>query len=239
MLHLSNKKLQSLLLATLMLMGVSSCKKDDPEPDPDPEIPGVVSDIDGNEYTFVTIGEQVWMVENLKVTRYNDGESIALLPDNEAWANNEGGAYCWYQNDNEQYLEPYGALYSRDAAKSGKLCPSGWHVPNDDDWGQLIDFLGGWQSLPAHKLKEEGTEHWKEENQFFTTNETGFTARAGGMRNLDGTFEGVLEHGNWWSSEDHFQYKSWGRRMVYNQGYLLSIGTDDDMGFSVRCLKSE
>jgi uncharacterized protein (TIGR02145 family) len=227
-------KLSMLLFSVLILASFTACDKDNPEPEPQ-----TLTDYDGNEYTFVTIGEQVWMVENLKVTHYNDGEPIALVASNEDWANQESGAYCWYDNDQEKYMESYGAIYNRYAANSGKLCPTGWHVASDADWTQLRDYLGGWQSEPAYKLKEGGYDHWKPENQFFTTNETGFTARGGGLRNPDGTFEGILDHGNWWASGDHFQYEIWGRRMQYNHGHLLSIGSDEELGFSVRCIKSE
>ena len=231
-----------LLLTALFLLLISGCDKDNPEPDPAEET-NELFDIDGNRYTMVTIGEQVWMIENLRTTRYNDEEPIALIEDNEHWSNLQEGAYCWYDNEKESYMESYGALYSRDAAKSGKLCPTGWQVPGKEDWEELVDFLGGdylspTYDHPGYVLKDTTDIYWKEENMIFATNETGWTGRGGGMRSANGNFIELRETGNWWSSEDHWKYDTWGRRLGYNHGHLLNIGDENDLGFSVRCIQS-
>ena len=109
--------------------------------------PNVV-DIDGNVYHTVTIGTQVWMVENLKTTRYNDGTAIPLVTDGTAWAALTTPGYCWYNNDSATYKNTYGALYNWYAVNTGKLAPTGWHVPTDSEWTVLTTYLGG-ESLQA------------------------------------------------------------------------------------------
>ena len=104
--------------------------------------PNVV-DIDGNVYHTVTIGTQVWMVENLKTTKYNDGTAIPLVTDNTAWGALTTPGYCWYNNDSATYKNTYGALYNWYAVNTGKLAPTGWHVPTDSEWTVLTTYLGG------------------------------------------------------------------------------------------------
>jgi len=126
---------------------------------------GSVTDIDGNVYNTIQIGNQTWMAENLKTTRYNDGSPIYLgtgdIAGETDWFDLEIGAYCWYLNVSENKW--MGAIYNWHAAASGKLAPTGWHVPNNTDWEILINYLGGEKS--AHdKLLSSGK------------NESGFTA---------------------------------------------------------------
>jgi uncharacterized protein (TIGR02145 family) len=137
-----------------------------------------VTDIDGNIYHTVTIGTQVWMVENLKTTKYRNGDPIPNVTGN-AWAALTTGAYCWYNNDAATYKATYGALYNWYAvADSRNIAPTGWHVPTDAEWTTLTTFLGG-ESVAGGKLKETGTNHWTSPNTG-ATNETGFTALPGG-----------------------------------------------------------
>ncbi len=104
-------------------------------------------DIDGNIYKTVQIGTQTWMAENLKTTRYNDGSPIILGNGGPAgytkWFDLQEGAYCWYDNDAKTYKDAYGAIYNWHAVGTGKLCPTGWHVPTYSEWTTLITFLGG------------------------------------------------------------------------------------------------
>ena len=141
--------------------------------------PQTVTDIDGNTYHTVTIGTQVWMLENLKTTKYNDGTAITFEPGVLAWNSLTTGAYCWYGNDPGLYKDLYGALYNWYAASSGKLAPQGWHVPSKDDWNTLIAYLGG-ESLAGGKLKEAGNSHWIGPNTG-ADNSSGFTALPGGL----------------------------------------------------------
>jgi len=138
-------------------------------------------DIDGNIYDTVVIGSQVWMTENLRTTRLNDGTKIPLVTSDTAWSNLKTPGYCWYGNNEAFFsLNRFGALYNGYAARSGKLCPVGWHVPDDDDWDELSEYVG-WDE-GGGKLKEAGTLNWASPNSD-ATNETGFTALPGGFRN--------------------------------------------------------
>jgi uncharacterized protein (TIGR02145 family) len=101
-----------------------------------------VKDIDGNVYKTVTIGKQVWMAENLKTAKYNDGKTIPLVTDNTEWSNLSAPAYCWYNNDIAN-KEVYGALYNWYTVNTNKVCPKGWHIPIDAEWTTLTTYLGG------------------------------------------------------------------------------------------------
>ncbi len=99
-----------------------------------------VKDGDGNIYQTVTIGTQIWLKENLKTTRYNDGTDISLITDQTEWKNAISAAYCWYDNDITN-KDPFGALYNWYAVNTGKLCPKGWHVPSESEWTELVYFF--------------------------------------------------------------------------------------------------
>jgi len=195
-----------------------------------------VTDIDGNVYHTIKIGTQVWMVENLKTTRYNDGTRIPNVTDNKAWSNLTTPAYCWYNNDATNYKDSYGALYNWQAVNTGKLAPEGWHVATNDEWARLIVFLGG-ESVAGCKLKEVGTSHWLYPNTG-ATNETGFTGLPGGYRyNVGGSFVGIGKNGIWWSAtEAQTNYACvW---VVYNDAsYVDYYGYTKRNGLSVRCVK--
>ena len=195
---------------------------------------GSITDIDGNTYKTVTIGTQTWMAENLKVTKYNDGIAIPNVTDNTAWRELTTGALCDYDNTPSN-SETYGKLYNWHAVNTGKLCPTGWHVPSDAEWTELTDYLGG-TSDAGGKLKETGTTHWNSPNTG-ATNETGFTALPGGYRNFDGTFYGVGTYGFWWSATEGSADSAWGRSMYYNGSYVGRDYNGKELGFSVRCLR--
>jgi uncharacterized protein (TIGR02145 family) len=140
-------------------------------------------DVDGNVYNTVTIGAQVWMAENLRTTKYNDGTSIPLVTDSTKWSDLSTPAHCWYNNDKASYKATYGALYNWYTVATDNLCPTGWHVPTTAEWQILKDYLGS--SVDGGKLKESGTTHWKSPNKG-ATNESGFTALPGGLPYLQG-----------------------------------------------------
>ena len=118
-----------------------------------------VTDVDGNRYTTVKIGTQVWMVENLKVTRYRNGDPIPNVTDNNSWNVLTTDAYCNYNNDTAN-VSAYGRLYNWYAVNDNrKIAPTGWHVPSDEEWATLGDFLGG-NNIAGGKMKEPGTTHW-------------------------------------------------------------------------------
>jgi uncharacterized protein (TIGR02145 family) len=171
---------------------------------------GIVLDFDGNEYKAIQIGTQVWMAENLRTTRYADGKAIPLVTNNWNSLTSTDQAYCWYADDSATYASTYGALYNWAAAMKGDsssssspsgvqgVCPDGWHLPSLEEWRTLQDYLGG-EDVAGDKLRETDTIHWHSPNAG-ATNESGFTALPGGMRNWGHTCQGIGDYGFWWSS---------------------------------------
>ena len=202
-----------------------------------------VADGDGNIYNTVTIGEQTWITENLKTTRYNDGTGIPHITINTDWANLTSPGYCWFLNQRETYGNTYGALYNWyvvDAISNGgkNVCPVGWHVPVDAEWTRLIDHLGG-EEVAGGKLKETGTDHWCNPN-VGATNESGFTARAGGFRDQDGGFYSNAIYGNWWSTTDNtvVDPASWSIFMSCGMNSVSRQSNYNKRGLSIRCMKN-
>ncbi len=196
-----------------------------------------VNDIEGNTYKTIQIGTQIWMAENLKTTRFNDSTPIQMIEDNSAWASLSSPAYCWHQNDiNNKVL--YGALYNWYTVESDKLCPTGWHTPDDDEWLFLIDHLGGY-STAGGKLKEVGTTHWFSPNTA-ATNESGFTALPSSYRLSvinSGTFEYLGVSCIFWSRDESDSEKAFGYGI--NHANSVAVGYSDykGNGCSVRCIK--
>ncbi len=193
-----------------------------------------VSDYEGNVYSTVQIGEQIWMAENLKSARYNDGTQIPLVTDNTGWGNLTSPAYCWYNNDEATYKNTYGALYNWYAINTNKLCPSGWHVPTDVEWSKMTEYLG--EDVAGGKLKETGTTHWYSPNTG-ATNETGFNALPGGDRADNGIFDNLGYYGNWWSASQINTNNAWYRNMHFNTSYVYRADASLKYGFSVRCIR--
>jgi uncharacterized protein (TIGR02145 family) len=202
---------------------------------------GQISDIDGNVYNTVTIGTQVWMSENLKTTKYNDGTTaIPNITDNTAWEALTTGAFSWYNNDATTYKATYGALYNWYAidisSNGGKnVCPTGWRLPTDGEWTTLTTYLGG-ESVAGGKLKETGTTHWTTPNDG-ATNESGFTALPGGYRYYSGSYSTIGNYGYWWSSTETSPAYAWYRSMSFNTTDVLRSSHSKQNGFSVRCLR--
>jgi len=191
---------------------------------------GQVMDVDGNIYNSVTIGNQVWMAENLRTTKLNDGSAIERI-----FSYDQTPIYFWYDNDSVTYADPYGALYNWYAAASVKLCPAGWHVPDVDDWNELSDFLGD-ESVAGGKLKETGTAHWQSPNTD-ATDDYGFAGLPGGIRL--GDFFGLGMEGNYWSSTQDINSTSYGKyRLLYHDNAWMGNGSARKYGgLSIRCLK--
>jgi uncharacterized protein (TIGR02145 family) len=195
-----------------------------------------MKDIDGNVYKTVTIGTQVWMAENLKTTKYNDGTAIPLVTDDKAWEALTTPAYCWYKNDATANKNTYGALYNWYTVNTNKLCPRGWHVSTDAEWTTLTTYLGG-ESVAGNKLRETGTTHWRYQNTG-ATNESGFTALPSGYRNYDGAFDNVGYFGFWWSATEYVATAAWFRLMdCGNSGVSRGVNGSKRNGWSVRCLR--
>lgn len=194
------------------------------------------TDVDGNVYHTVKIGTQVWMQENLKVTKYRNGEPIANVADYNQWKNIASGAYCNYDN-NAFSAEVYGRIYNWHAVNdSRRIAPEGWHVASDAEWTILTNYLGG-ETVAGGKLKESGYDHWQGPN-LGATNESNFTALPGGTRYFDGAFDnqnGLL--GYWWSSTMVGPDAAWYRYVAFNDGSVHRFGHLLGSGFSVRCVK--
>jgi len=122
------------------------------------------------------------MAENLRITKYYDGTDIPIVYDYTTWANLTFGAYCRFSN-----YESY--LFNWFAVNTVKLYPTGWHVPSDSEWTILSTYLGG-ESVAGGMIKETGTTHWRSPNTG-ATNESGFSAIAGGAREYDGRYYGI------------------------------------------------
>lgn len=197
----------------------------------------VLVDIDGNDYKVVKIGAQVWMAENLKVTRYRNGDPIPEVRDFTEWMELRSGGYCWYDNDENAFKGKYGAMYNFYAvADKRHLCPAGWHVPTKEEWDILRSFLGG-ASIAGGKIKEAGTLHWESPNEG-ATNESGFSARPAGHRDNNAMFSNDGKNGDWWSSTEATEKTAWTCGPSYKHPrFSPAINDVKTMGFAVRCLK--
>ena len=203
-----------------------------------------VKDIEGNVYKTVTVGKQVWMKENLKTTKYNDGKAIPVVTDDKAWEALTTPAYCWYKNDARANKKTYGALYNWYAVNTNKLCPGGWHVPTDEEWRTLTTYLGG-EAVAGGKLKETDTTHWESPNTG-ATNESGFTALSSGSRNHAGSFDisgsnALFFRSNacWWSSSGQYDFNAYYRRLYNRLNEIYSSLSVKQSGYSVRCLRDK
>jgi uncharacterized protein (TIGR02145 family) len=207
---------------------------------PVPPMPtGSVTDVEGNVYPTIVIGKQEWMVLNLKTTTYNDGTPIPNVADGPTWANLVTDAYAWYDNDAVANEALYGALYNWYAVDTGKLCPAGWAMPSQDNWGALADALGG-DVGAGGPMKEPGTVHWQAPNAG-ATNLSGFSALPAGMRNVAGSFDQMGQVTLWWTSDEklislprtaYFQDAS------YMNTATISAESPLTAGYSVRCFRA-
>lgn len=192
------------LTAILMVQMFSGSDEDSVKSeDKDITKPIVNGTLSYNSFTYKTviIGTQEWTAENLKTTNYNDETAIPKVTFYRTWINTTSGAYCAYENK-ESNVDTYGYLYNWYAVNSGKLAPTGWRVPTDEDWDKLMDFVGG-ESNAGTKLKSKSG--WNDFNMVSGngTDDYGFNALPGGSRfHYDGFFDGLGLYGNWWSSTE-------------------------------------
>ena len=196
---------------------------------------GIVKDVDGNSYKAIKIGSQVWMAENLKTTKYNDGTAIPLVTNNIIWYDLTTPGYCWYINDEATYKTTYGALYNWYVVNTGNLCPTGWHMATDPEWTTLTTYLGG-EAVAGGKLKETGTTHWRSPNTG-ATNETGFTALPGGFRVCNAEFFSDGDFGYLWSATEVDTYSAWLRDLNNTSSEAHRTTYCKRGGLSVRCIK--
>lgn len=199
-----------------------------------------IVDVEGKVYKTVHIGSQIWMAENLKTTKYRNGDLIAttVSPTIDIRAETTP-KYQWGYNGLESNVTDYGRLYTWfTVADSRYVSPIGWHIPSKDEWNTLSDYLGG-SNFAGKKLKEAGTVHWLTNNG--ATNEIGFTALPGGSRKPDGEFRNFGVSTAWWTSTPYVDfandYESWSRNIIANDDILYLNASDRKVAYSVRCVK--
>lgn len=229
----------SLIVIGASFLLVSSCNKDDD--DNNPSSGETVEDIDGNVYHTVTIGTQVWLVENLKTTKYRNGDPIPNVTDYTAWRNLTTGAQCNYNND-AAIGNKYGKLYNWYAANDSRnIAPPGWHVSNNSDWSVLYNYVNanlGTSGLVVKALASKTDWSLYAENiggDITKNNSSGFTALPGGKLN-----GGLGSNANWWIFGEYETNAVSIGMGDYDTGpddALEVFVSDKTSGLSVRCVK--
>ena len=214
---------------------------------------------DGKVYKTVKIGNQVWMAENLNVSKFRNGDLIPEAKNEEDWkaaGENKQPAWCYYDNDMRNG-EKYGKLYNWYAVNDSRgLAPKDWQISSSKDWEKLASGLGGIEDnnykfesdpnisltmIAGGKMKSSGTRHWKSPNRN-ATNESGFSALPGGFRSLTGvlylSFNSIYVFGSWWTSSENDSNSAWYRNLSYGTGALLKNTGLKSIGYSVRCVKN-
>lgn len=223
--------LRPIIIVVMAFICITSCEKEENTPVIEY---GAVTDIDGNVYDAVTINNQTWMTENLKTTKYRNGDLVPTGLDVNEWSATTSGACATY-DDNNSHNGTYGKLYNWYAVTDSRhLCPTGWHVPSDAEWQTLVSNLGG-ENVAGGKLKEAGTAHWNSPNS--GTNESLFSALPGGQRQYYGPYAAMGDYGYWWSTTESFADGAWGWSMVNSENTVKRLNYTKEVGFSVRCLK--
>lgn len=209
---------------------------------------GTVNDIQMNSYSTVYIGGKEWMTQNLRSTKYRNGNDIQNITDPAAWAIASGGAYAWYGNDVNN--QSSGALYNWYAVSDSRgLCPTGWHIPSDAEWKYLEGFVDtefdvgdaewddtGWRGFDAGKRLKSAT-GW-ENGLTPGTNDYGFNALPTGYRNAEtGNFYGQTEYLTYWVSTQFDSNNAWRRYITYNYNLVSRDSYSKKSGHAIRCLK--
>lgn len=194
----------------------------------------IVVDVDNNVYNTVQIGEQCWLKENLRTTKYRNAVDIDYPgTSNQVWTDNTNGAYAWYNNDPSNGTS-YGALYNWYATQNANgLCPEGWHVPSVSEWTALIVHLGG-ASIAGGPMKL--TTLWSAPNTA-ATNASGFSAQPAGYRQNTGGFALQNLFGYMWSSTPINTLAAWGRGLSYTSAAVTDYNNYKNDGFAVRCIR--
>ncbi|WP_318350953.1 FISUMP domain-containing protein [Aquipluma nitroreducens] len=195
------------------------------------------ADADGNNYPVVKIGNQLWMAENLRTTKYRTGDVIPQIYDDKDWDSLNSlniGGYCWYQN-NANNIKFFGALYQYSTVTDTlKIAPIGWHIPTSEEWKTLIAYLDG--NSAGNKLKESGKTHWEQPIQA-GTNESGYSAGPGGYRYSG--FWGIGHEGYWWSSTESSTSDAYRVGLIINDPSCQITTINKLYGLSVRCIKGD
>ena len=197
---------------------------------------GSVIDMDGNVYPTVRIGAQEWMVRNLKVTHYLNGDPIPNVPNTGDWIGLLTGAYCFYGNSDTASTVPfYGLLYNWYAVNDSRsICPSGWHVPTYQDWTSLTSYFGG-TSMAGSAMKTAS--QWIAPN-IGNRNTSGFSAYPAGYRSDYGAFLTLGSLGSWWSGTAYLSDYAYSCYLYNTTAEMNYIYESKNVGNSVRCIKN-
>ena len=188
-----------------------------------------VIDVDGNQYKSVVLGTQEWLTDNLKVTKFRNGQAIPHIQDSIVWNAWNSAAYVYYKNDTK-----HGVLYNWSVVNDNRgVCPTGWHVPSTAEWDTLAKFLGG-EAIAGGKMKARL--HWETPNTS-ATNASGFHALPKGMYGVNGSFNNIGRNAYWWSSTENDTLSAWGREVGFNESALFAGHGDKRDGLSIRCIK--
>lgn len=221
------------VLNLLILIVLASCNKENTNNSNSCKS-GSIVDIEGNVYEVVSIGNQCWMKENLKVTKFKNGDQITQITSNSNWVNTQQPAYCYYNND-VQNESKYGKLYNGYTVNDVRgIAPDGWRVATQNDWEELFNFLGGY--LTAGKaMKVSGNGNFGTNNT--GTNSSGFTALPGGHRvgytgaSNGGTFASGGSWASFWGSDAYSFY------ITDYQDYAYGGSSNMNNGFSIRLIQ--
>ena len=237
----SLKNIFQIVIGMTFLLALITCSKGEDENQLEW---GTVTDIDGNVYKTVKIGNQWWMAENLKVTKYRNGDSIPNVLDSTQWEKLSIGSYWWYDND-MAYKTVFGALYNWFAVNDSRnIAPPGWHIATENDWCQMMkyldtsyycDGLGMTGCNIGSKLKAKSS-YWHN-SRGYETNETGFSSLPGGYRWYTGYFFNAYAIGFWWSANDNDSIDAWYRDMSYYYPCVFRSSQDKRAACSVRCVE--
>ena len=226
--------LYPLLLTGVIFIFFESCNKDTSN-----IFPNTVSDYDGNVYHTIQIGSQIWMLENLIVRHYRNGNSINNVQDSVAWGNQTTGAYCLY-DDSAFNVINYGYLYNWYAAADTGIAPYGFHVAADTDWNRLITYLGG-DSIAGGKMKTTDSIFWFMPNVADSLFYSGFNAMPCGYRSLNTDSSSFLDlnyAGFWWSANASADNTKARYFYIYNNSAAIyNDSADKRYGMSIRCVK--
>ena len=231
----------SFLILSIAFLTLNSCKKDEVEVKENET--STMTDLEGNVYKTVKIGDQWWMSENLKVTKYNDGSSIIFidsLQTDSTWAAQTEGAFC--KTDNR-----YGMLYNWfSVVDSRKLAPAGWHIPTDEEWKTMEKSIGmsaeasnqtAWRGTnECEKILPKSSIGWPAASIVFGTNESGFSALPGGCRLFNGEINNQSNCAFWWTSTAD-NNEAWYRYIDRNNKKIFRQHTYQKYGLSIRCIK--
>lgn len=209
-----NMKLSKFLnISLLLLLLCSSCKKEE-------IVQTKLIDSDGNAYDIIILGDQQWIMQNFKGTKYRNGDPIPFVESGETWAKLSSGAYSYYDNISKN-ADVFGHIYNFYAINDSRnIAPSGWHVATNEDWIKLQHFLGGPQ-IAGGKLKSKGTSLWSPPN-IGASNETSFTSLPGGYRNANGNFESLGLFSSYWTSTEEIPGRAWYYSLYYDDIRLES-----------------